>query len=54
MNNTRLYIIGGFLVGIGGAIAYTAYSAIKRQEKELAELPFVEEPTMEEDIETEF
>lgn len=31
-----------------------AYSAIKRQEEELAELPFVEEPIMEEDIETEF
>ena len=41
MNNARLYIIGGFLVGIGGAIAYTAYSAIKRQEEELAGLPFV-------------
>lgn len=54
MNNTRLYIICGFLVGIGGAIAYTAYSAIKRQEEELAELPFVEDPIMEEDIETEF
>ena len=54
MNNTRLYIIGGFLVGIGGAIAYTAYSAIKRQDEELAELPFVEDSIIEEDIETEF
>ena len=54
MKNARLYIIGGFLVGIGGAIAYTAYSTIKRQEEELVDLPFAEEPTMEEEIETEF
>ena len=50
----RVYIIGGFLIGIVGSIAYSAYSTIKeQQEKEMNELPFSEEVIAEE-IETDF
>lgn len=42
-NNIRAFIIGGFIVGIGTAIGYTAYYTFKQMEKaELEQLPFSE------------
>ena len=42
-NNIRAFIIGGFIVGIGTAIGYTAYDTLKQMEKaEMEQLPFSE------------
>lgn len=52
MDNMRVYIIGGFLIGIVGSVVYSAYSTIKKHE-EMNNLPFSEEVIAEE-VETDF